>query len=103
MYIRGSQPRLVAPRLPLTQKVEDMTKPAGTNGQLKAFVERIERVAEEKDALTKDIKEIYGEAKGNGYDTKTLRKAVALRKQDKDERQVEADLLDLYLQELGML
>lgn len=80
-----------------------MTKPAGTNGQLLAIVERIERVAEEKQARADDIKEIYGEAKANGYDAKILRKAVALRKRDKDERQVEADLLDLYLQELGML
>ena len=71
--------------------------------QLKAFVERIERLEEEKQALADDIKEVYAEAKGNGFDTKTLRTVIRIRKQDTSERQEQEALLDLYLQALGML
>ena len=71
--------------------------------QLKSIIERIERLEEEKKALADDIKEVYAEAKGNGFDTKTLRTVVRLRKQDNTERQEQEALLDLYLQALGML
>jgi uncharacterized protein (UPF0335 family) len=71
--------------------------------QLKSIVERIERLEEEKQALADDIKEVYGEAKGNGFDTKTLRAVIKLRKQDTAERQEAEALLDLYMQALGML
>ena len=71
--------------------------------QLKAFVERIERLEEEKAALAGDIRDVYAEAKGNGFDTKILRKVVSLRKKDFAERQEEDAILDLYLQALGML
>ncbi len=71
-------------------------------GHLRAFVERIERMEEEKKALADDIKDIYGEAKGNGFDTKILRKVIALRKQDRDKRHEEETILDLYLAALGM-
>ena len=71
--------------------------------QLKSIVERIERLEEEKKALADDIKEVYAEAKGNGFDTKTLRTVVRLRRQDNTERQEQEALLDLYLQALGML
>lgn len=71
--------------------------------QLRAFVERIERMAEEKAAITADIREIYAEAKGNGYDTKVLRRIVAERKQDANERAEQEALLDLYRSALGML
>jgi uncharacterized protein (UPF0335 family) len=71
--------------------------------QLKSIVERIERLEEEKQALADDIKEVYAEAKANGFDTKTLRTVVRLRKQDTSERQEQEALLDLYLQALGML
>lgn len=71
--------------------------------QLKAFVERIERLEEEKAALAGDIREVYAEAKGNGFDTKILRKVIALRKKDAAQRREEEALLDLYLQALGML
>lgn len=71
--------------------------------QLKAFVERIERLEEEKQALAEDIKEVYAEAKGNGFDTKTLRTVVRLRKQDTSERAEQEALLDLYLNALGMI
>ncbi len=69
---------------------------------LKSFVERIERLEEEKAALASDIKEVYAEAKGNGFDTKALRKIVAIRHRDYAERKEEAAILDLYMQALGM-
>jgi len=71
--------------------------------QLRTIVERIERMAEEKQAIADDIKEVYAEAKANGFDTKILRVIVALRKLDSNERQERDALRDLYLQALGML
>jgi uncharacterized protein (UPF0335 family) len=71
--------------------------------QLRSIVERIERLEEEKQALADDIKEVYAEAKANGFDTKTLRTVIRLRKQDSNERQEQEALLDLYMQALGML
>ena len=70
--------------------------------QLRAFVERIERLEEEKKTIADDIKEIYAEAKGNGFDTKVLRRVVSLRKQDMNERLEQEAVLDLYLHALGM-
>lgn len=70
--------------------------------QLRAFVERIERLEEEKKALNDDIKDVYAEAKGNGYDVKVMRQVVRMRKQDSNERQEMDALLDLYLHALGM-
>jgi uncharacterized protein (UPF0335 family) len=70
--------------------------------QLRSIVERIERLEEEKAALSEDIKEVYAEAKGNGFDTKTLRTVVRLRKQDSSERAEQEALLDLYMHALGM-
>lgn len=70
--------------------------------QLRAFVERIERLEEEKKTIADDIKEIYAEAKGNGFDVKVLRKVVSLRKQDMNERLEHEAILDLYLHALGM-
>ena len=69
--------------------------------QLKSIVERIVRLEEEKKTIADDIKEVYAEAKGNGYDVKVLRKVVALRKRDLDERKEEEAILDLYLQAVG--
>ena len=71
--------------------------------QLRSVVERIERLEEEKQALADDIKEVYAEAKANGFDTKTLRAIIRLRKQDTNERQEQEALLDLYMQALGMV
>jgi uncharacterized protein (UPF0335 family) len=71
--------------------------------QLRSIVERIERMEEEKAEAVADIKEIYKEAKGNGFDTKTIRKVVAMRKRDKAEREAEEALLDLYMSALGMI
>lgn len=70
--------------------------------QLKAIIERIERLEEEKRALASDVKEVYAEAKANGFDTKVLRKIVALRRQDRDERMEQEAVMELYLQALGM-
>jgi uncharacterized protein (UPF0335 family) len=70
--------------------------------QLKSFIERIERLEEEKAALAGDIKEVFLEAKGNGFDTKAMRKILSLRKKDHAERQEEEAILELYMQALGM-
>jgi uncharacterized protein (UPF0335 family) len=70
--------------------------------QLKAFIERIERLEEEKAGIAGDIKEIYAEAKGTGFDTKAIRKIISLRKQDHSERQEQEAILELYMQALGM-
>ena len=72
-------------------------------GQLKSIVERVERLEEEKKEVAEQIKEVFAEAKANGFDTKTLRKIVALRKKPTEERQEEEALLELYLSALGML
>lgn len=71
--------------------------------QLRTIVERIERLEEEKKAIADDVKEVYAEAKANGYDTKTLRKVVTLRKVESAERQEQEAMLDLYLHALGMI
>lgn len=73
-----------------------------TAGQLKAFIERIERLEEEKKTISDDITEVYSEAKGNGFDAKILRKIVALRKQDANERRETEEILETYLRALGM-
>ena len=70
--------------------------------QLKAFVERIERLEEEKKATSDDIRDVYAEAKGTGFDTKALRTIVRLRKLDMDERREQQEVLDTYLHALGM-
>ena len=70
--------------------------------QLKAFIERIERLEEEKSALASDLRDVYGEAKSEGFDTKVMRKIVALRRKDHAERKEEEAIMDLYLDALGM-
>ena len=70
-------------------------------GHLRAFIERIERLNEEKKALSEDIKEVFAEAKGNGFDPKIIRKIVSIRSQDPSERSEEETLIDLYLAALG--
>ena len=70
---------------------------------LKAFVERIERLEEEKKALADDVRDVYAEAKANGFDTKALRNIVRLRKQDVDERREQEAILETYMHALGML
>ena len=70
--------------------------------QLRAFIERIERLEEEKKTIGDDIKEVYAEMKGTGFDTKAARTIVRLRKKDRAEREEEEAILDLYLNALGM-
>ena len=72
-------------------------------GQLRAFIERIERLEEEKKTISDDIKEVYGEMKGSGFDTKAVRTIIRLRKKDQAERQEEEAMLDLYKTALGMV
>ena len=86
-----------------------MTYPSNTvasdsvaQDQIRAFIERIERMEEEKAAISADIKEIYAEAKGNGFDVKVLRRIVNIRKQDANERMEQDALLELYMGALGM-
>ena len=71
--------------------------------QLRAFIERIERLEEEKRATAEDIKDVYAEAKGTGFDAKIMRKIVSLRRQDSHKRKEEEKILDLYLSALGMI
>lgn len=71
--------------------------------QLRNFVDRIERLEQEKAGIADDIKDCYGEAKSLGYDVKILRKVIALRKKKPNERREESELLDIYLQALGDL
>jgi uncharacterized protein (UPF0335 family) len=71
-------------------------------GQLKSFVERIEKLEEEKKALSEDIREVYAEAKGVGFDVKALRTVVRLRMQDGEERKEHEALVDLYRDALGL-
>jgi len=72
-------------------------------GQLRAFIERIERLEEEKKTISDDIKEVFAEAKGTGFDTKAMRSIIRLRKKDQAERQEEETILDLYKAALGMV
>jgi len=78
------------------------TKPTFAQEQLRSIVERIERLEEEKKAIAEDIKEVYAEAKAMGFDTKILRKVIALRKKDPQEREEEETVLAMYLHALGM-
>jgi uncharacterized protein (UPF0335 family) len=71
--------------------------------QLKAIIERIERLEEEKKTISDDIRDVYAEGKGNGFDVKALRQIVRLRKQDPNERAEAETILETYMQALGML
>ena len=82
---------------------DDETAHSFAKGQLKAIIERIERLEEEKKTISDDIKDVYVEAKGNGFDVKVLRTIIRMRKQDADERQEQETILETYMQALGML
>jgi uncharacterized protein (UPF0335 family) len=71
--------------------------------RLRSFIERIERLEEERRVLSADLKEVYAEAKGSGFEPKIMRQIVRLRKRDKDELDEEESLLDVYKRALGML
>ena len=76
---------------------------SNSNGMLKSLVERVERLEEEKKAIAGDIKEVYAEAKANGFDVKILRKVIAIRKKDAAQRAEEEALVETYMAALGML
>ena len=86
-------------------RAKDADRPQKTQGiavgQLRSLIERIERLEDEKSALTADIREVYAEAKGNGFEPKIMRQVVRLRKLDKEDRQEQEALRDLYLGALG--
>lgn len=95
----------------MSERAENERAVAGDNSrsvngvvkdQLKAIVERVERLEEEKKAIADDIKDVYAEAKAHGFDVKALRAIVRLRKQDADERKEQEAILDTYLAALGM-
>jgi uncharacterized protein (UPF0335 family) len=90
----------------LTQ-LEDVNMAIGTNTvdgiSLRSFIERIENLNEEKKAIADDIKDVFGEAKGVGFDPKIMKRIIASRKMDKAKRQEEEEILDCYLSALGML
>ena len=86
--------------------VAENQEPAATRfakDHLKAFVERIERLEEEKRAIADDVRDVYAEAKANGFDSKALRAIVRLRKEDADERREHETIVETYMQALGML
>ena len=80
-----------------------MAKSGFAKDQLKSFINRIERLNEEREALSADIREVFAEAKGTGFDTKAMRSIIRLRKKDQAERQEEESILDLYKAALGMV
>ena len=86
----------------MTDTRDDVVSEAIAADQLRAFVERIERLEEEKAALTNDVREVYAEAKSSGFDPKILRQVVRLRKMDRNDYQEQEALLDLYKAALGM-
>ncbi len=89
-----SSPGATGPEAPATKFAKD---------QLKAVIERIERLDEEKKTISDDIRDVYAEAKGNGYDVAVIREIVRLRKQDANERAERETILETYMQALGML
>jgi uncharacterized protein (UPF0335 family) len=83
-----------------TKTTDDVGGIAGD--RLRSFIERIERLEEEKKGIQDDIKDIFAEAKGTGFDVKIIRQIIRLRKKAKEERQEEEELLELYKAALGM-
>ena len=84
-------------------KEEEQPATRFAKDQLKAFVERVERLEEEKKAIADDIRDVYAEAKGNGFDVKALRAVIRLRKQEPQERNEQQLILETYMNALGML
>ncbi len=80
-----------------------MTEMMGHNGQLKSIVERVEKLNEDKQAISADISDVFKEAKGNGFDVKALRKVIALRKLSADDRAHQDAVLETYMNALGMV
>lgn len=88
---------------PINKNNDDDQDVGGIAGKrLKAFIERVERLEQEKTELADDIKDVYAEAKGVGFDTKTIRKLIRLRKMDVEKRREEEELLELYKTAIGL-
>ena len=104
---KATKPKAAMPKRQAEAFSEDETGEATANTvaavQLRAFIERVERLEEDKKAIAEDIKEVYGEMKATGFDTKAVRKIVAMRKKDAAERQEEEAIIDLYKNALGMV
>lgn len=75
---------------------------SATRDQLRSFIERIERLEEEKKTISDDVKDVYSEAKGTGFEPKVLKKVIAIRKLDNDERMEQEAIMQTYLIALGM-
>jgi uncharacterized protein (UPF0335 family) len=86
----------------MADDITETTSQTVAAGQLRAFIERVERLEEEKKTIADDIKEVFAEMKGSGFDTKAVRTLIRLRKKDQAERQEEEAILDLYKAALGM-
>jgi uncharacterized protein (UPF0335 family) len=93
----------MAPTAAAAAAVEDAPATKFAKDQLKAIIERIERLEEEKKTISDDIRDVYAEAKGNGFDVKALRTIIRMRKQDENERAEQETILETYLLALGML
>jgi uncharacterized protein (UPF0335 family) len=89
--------------MPATAAAQEQPTTSFAKEQLKAVIERVERLEEEKKAIADDIKDVYAEAKAHGFDVKALRTIVRLRKQDSDERKEQEAILETYMHTLGML
>ena len=84
-------------------KEEEVSNAGEVSGaRLKSFIERVERLEEEKKVIAEDIKDVYGEAKATGFDAKVMRKIISLRKTNLEKRREEQELLDLYMSAIGM-
>jgi uncharacterized protein (UPF0335 family) len=105
MVPRPERTRSLGPfLLPISAEGPAMSDVGGIAAdRLKSFVERIERLEEEKAGISGDIKDVYAEAKGTGFDIKIIRQIIRLRKMERDDRREQEELLDLYKQALGML
>src|SRR4051812_12300583 len=85
---------------PPQKQADDAGGVSGT--RLKSFIERVERLEEEKAAISEDVRDVYGEAKASGFDPKIMRKIVSLRKSNLEKRREEQELLELYMAAIGM-
>ena len=86
-----------------TKKPQTTTVGGIAGDALRQYIERIERLEEEKKTISEDIREVFAEAKGNGFDSKIMRKIISLRKMEESERDEQDTLLDLYKAALGMI
>lgn len=103
MTIEGGGVKIKTTTEDVQRAADGMKKTRFAKDQLKAFVERIERLEEEKKAISDDIKDVYAEAKANGFDVTALRAVIRFRKQDAQERNEQQMILETYLNALGML